>query len=211
MTNIVFRKHKNRAMLKVVVLILFIFSINQIQFSDFSIEDNGSIENFGNNKEILTSQGPGNDTTAPIITFIQPSTNNTVISFYSFTIVANVSDENPPSYGNVTISISNYTNVLFVAKMNNTGGDLWSFNWDNITQYPNYQDYILQVWAKDSYENSNWSVGFYVFINIVPEIPILNLIFYFIMVAAIFLGIIYYINKKRLHTLSKSKKNNLQN
>jgi len=206
MTKIVFKKHKNRVFLKAVIFIILIFSIEYTQFYNFSIEDEKLVENFGNNKEILNSQGPSNDTTAPIITFIQPSSNNTVITKYSYTIIANISDENPPSYGNVTIQISNYTNILFDAYMNNTDGDLWSFNWDNISLYPHHLDYILQVWAMDSSSNSNWSVAFYVSITIIPEVPILNLILYLLAVAAIFLGIVYYINKKRLYTLSKTQK-----
>ena len=200
------KKHKNRVVLKAIIFITLILSINDVQLYNISDEHEELTKNFGNIEELLISQG--NDTIAPIITFIQPSLNNSIITTYSYLIIANISDENPPAYGNVTIQISNYTNILFDAYMNNTEGDLWSFNWDNITLYPNQENYILKIWATDSSSNanSNSSLTFYVFINIYSEIPLWNVILYFVVFAAIFFGILYYINKKRLYHLSKAQK-----
>ena len=175
---------------------------------DNVVEDGEPLNNNTFQNLIFTPKIANNDTTAPIITFIQPSTNNTIITQNSYTIIVNISDENPPLYGNVTIKISNFTNILFDALMNYTGGEQWSFYWDNISLYSNYETYILQVWGMDSSSNGNgnWSEEFYIYISISDAPPVLNIILYFISVSFIFAVIIVYINKKMLRKSYKKER-----
>ncbi|MFX0105371.1 MAG: hypothetical protein ACFE75_07765 [Candidatus Hodarchaeota archaeon] len=175
-------------------------------FLDYAEDCSESLDNYGFQNKKITPKLANNDTTAPILTFINPSINNSIITQYSYDIIVSVSDENPPLSGNVIIQISNWTNFLFNASMNNTGGDLWNFNWVNLSQYTHQEWYILQVWAKDSSlsGNSNWSGAFYVFLNIYPSNgpPILNIILNLVIIIVIFIAIFYYLNKKVLYKSS---------
>ncbi|MFX0135372.1 MAG: hypothetical protein ACFFDN_17140 [Candidatus Hodarchaeota archaeon] len=141
-----------------------------------------------------------NDTTAPIITFIQPSTNNSQITTSSYNIIVNITDDNPPLPGYVIIQISNTTTWLFNATMSATGGEQWTFNWNNISSYKDLGTYIIQVWAADSSLNatSTWSEAYYVIINLsgggAP--PILNIIIYVLIVVLIIAAIRIYLNRK---------------
>ncbi|MFX1555010.1 MAG: hypothetical protein ACFFBV_13875 [Promethearchaeota archaeon] len=175
---------------------------------DHVIEDGDSINNNTFQNLLITPKIANNDTTAPIITFIQPSKNYTTITQNSYTIIVNISDENPPLYGNVTIKISNLTNTLFDTLMNNTEGEQWVFYWENISLYPNYKTYILQVWAKDSSSSGNgiWSEEFYVYISVSEAPPLLNIILYFIAVSVIFAVIIVYMNRKVLRKSYKKER-----
>jgi len=151
------------------------------------------------------------DTDSPIITFIQPEINNTIIDLNIFTVIASIIDDNPPLFGNVTFQISNFTNFLFNATMDYDGLlDQWSFTWDNISLYPNqfFTGYIIQIWAKDSSLNENLgqSDEYYIFLNLPGESPgLLNVILYLIAVSLIIAGVVVYLNKKLL-AKPKSKK-----
>jgi len=150
------------------------------------------------------------DTDSPIITFIQPEFNNTVIDLTIFTVIASIIDDYPPLFGNVTFQISNFTNFLFNATMDEDGFNQWSFTWDNISLYPNqfFTGYIIQIWAKDSSPNENLgqSEEYYIFLNLPGESPgLLNVILYLIAVSLIIAGVVVYLNKKLL-AKPKSKK-----
>jgi hypothetical protein len=141
-----------------------------------------------------------NDTTAPIITFIQPSTNNSQITTSSYNIIVNITDDNPPLPGNVIIQVSNTTTWLFNATMSATGGWQWTFNWNNISSYKDLGTYIIQVWAADSSLNatSTWSEAFYIIINLSSggAPPILNIIIYIFVVVLIIAAIRIYLTSK---------------
>jgi hypothetical protein len=157
--------------------------------------------------KIFISQGPSNDTLAPVITFIQPESNNTIIRIKTYTITVNISDDNPPVFGNVTIQISNFTNSLFNASMNLNGGNQWSFTWENITSYPNrfYRGYIIKIIAIDSSSDYNLGMSgdFYIYLNIPGDSPgILNIFLYLIIVCLLFAGIVVYLNRKILRKVT---------
>jgi len=165
------------------------------------------VDLFGYDKELNISQGPSNDTTAPIITFIQPEINNTIIRINSYTIIVNITDENPPLFGNVTIQISNFSIFLFNASMGFIGGNQWNFNWDNISSYPNkfYNGYIIQIEAIDSSSNYNFgkSGEFYIYLNVPGDSPgILTIFLYLILVCLVFAGIVVYLNRKILRKVT---------
>ena len=207
--KIVYKENKKRIILIVFIVITLFFASMLTQsyiYRCFPKEQKG---NLINNEEVFLAQDPINDTAAPIILFIQPSLNNTLIIENSYIIIVHISDDNPPLYGNVTIQISNSTNVFFSSKMNNTETEFWRFTWDNISLYQNQEVYIFQVWAMDSSSNGNynWSDAYYVFINTSIENPppLLNLILYFIAVAIIFALIIVYLNKKGIYQSKKKR------
>jgi hypothetical protein len=186
--------------------------INSQFYYDLSSQEK-DVDYYDTKESIIISQGPTNDTTAPIITFIQPEINNTVISKRTYTIIANISDENPPLFGNVSFQISNFTNFLFNTTMNYDGGDQWSFNWDNISLYPNraYKGYIIQIYAKDSSSNENIGMTgeFYIFLNIREGAPgLLQILIYLLVVCFIIAGIVVYLNRKMLHKISDKKVGN---
>ncbi|MFX1305039.1 MAG: hypothetical protein ACFE9X_16915 [Promethearchaeota archaeon] len=209
--------HKQKGIMKILTILTYFILImaNFILLNlilpfnlDHVIEDGDSINNNTFQNLLITPKIANNDTTAPIITFIQPSKNYTTITQNSYTIIVNISDENPPLYGNVTIKISNLTNTLFDTLMNNTEGEQWVFYWENISLYPNYKTYILQVWAKDSSSSGNgiWSEEFYVYISVSEAPPLLNIILYFIAVSVIFAVIIVYMNRKVLRKSYKKER-----
>lgn len=177
---------------------------------DNLVEDGETLSNNGFQKKLYSPKIANNDTNAPIFTFINPVINNSIITKHPYDIIINVTDDNPPLTGYVIIQISNITNFLFNATMNNTGGDLWRFTWVNISQYPPHVWYILQVWANDSSlsGNNNWSGAFYVFIDISLSEgpPLLIIILNFIMVVVIFIAVMLYLNKKAFYKSSKKIK-----
>ncbi|MFX1314873.1 MAG: hypothetical protein ACFE9T_03355 [Promethearchaeota archaeon] len=140
------------------------------------------------------------DLTGPNITFIQPNSNSTIITKRSYTIIVNIIDDNPPELGNVLIQISNYTDLLINTSMTPSGGELWTYNWNNISSYQNHQFYILWVWAKDSSPNETSSLSemILVYVNLPSEmgLSLLRNILYIIVISAIFALIIFYINRK---------------
>jgi hypothetical protein len=187
------------------ITVLLIGINSQVYFDLNNQKDNVNICNY--NKELNISQGPSNDTTAPIITFIKPEINDTIIRIKSYTIIVNITDENPPLFGNVTFQLSNFSNFLFNASMSFMGGNQWNFNWDNISLYPNeyYIGYIVQIIAVDS--SSNYNLGtsgkFYIYLNVPSNTPgILNIYLYLIMVCLVFAGVVVYLNRKLLRKAS---------
>ncbi|MFX0003390.1 MAG: hypothetical protein ACFE9C_06005 [Candidatus Hodarchaeota archaeon] len=165
---------------------------------------------FGSKETRYLIQDPTNDTTAPIITFIQPAMNNTVIKTSSYIIKVNISDENPPVFGNVTFQISNLTNYLFNATMNYDGENQWSFNWDNITSYPHhvYDIYIIQILAEDSSSKGNLGISdeFYIFLYVYGDSPgIWDVLIYILLVCFIIAAIIVYLNRRIVREMSDKK------
>lgn len=142
-----------------------------------------------------------NDTSVPIITFVKPDINNTSIrtSYYEF--IVNITDENPPLPGNVTIEISNASTSYFNTSMLYDQENLWFFYWDNLTSYPNEQTYTIRVRATDSSSNKNEGLSndLFIIMNVystrTPEL--LNAVFYIIAVIVIVVLVMIYINKKR--------------
>ncbi|MFX1567602.1 MAG: hypothetical protein ACFFCV_04450 [Promethearchaeota archaeon] len=165
-----------------------------------------------NNSVFSFSQGPSNDTIVPIIIFIQPAENLTTIRQYSYKFIVNITDDNPPLFGNVTIQISNQSNFLYNSSMNFDGGIQWSYNWDNISQYPNYELYKVKIWAKDSStnKNHNWSEEFYITISISTGPSYLQFLLYIVVVSTIFALIVAYMNKKARYRTPRKKKKKSQ-
>ncbi len=206
----VFKKHRNELIFNLIIFIsLLLTGVNSQIYIDLNNqEDKGDLLN--KNNTIFISQGSNNDTTAPIITVIQPEYNNSIIRIKSYTIIANITDENPPLYGNVTFQISNFTHFLFNASMNLDGGNQWSFNWDNISLYPNrfYRCYIIQIVAKDSSSDHNIGMSgeFYMYLNLPGVNPgMLNIFLYLIIVSLLFAGIVVYLNRKILRKVPGKK------
>ena len=197
---------------------LFIFSLIIILITlntSFLIQQEPFISTISNSKmedikihEIKESAN--NDTVAPVITFVQPSTNNSVIKKDFYEITVNVSDDHPPVSGNVIIQISNISTSLFNATMALEGDELWFFNWENISSYPNYEFYKIEVWAKDSSlnGNNNWSRAYYVILNLSKKLSpgILNVAIYIFFVCIIFALILVYFRKKSAFIRTTEKK-----
>ena len=205
--KIVIKDNKKRVIL---IPFIIVFSILVFSYSFIPLVNLGERkDNFSNNANLLFVQNSFNDTEAPIIIFIQPSENATIIRQNFYIFIVNISDDNVPLYGNVTIQISNYTNFLFNGSMNYKGENQWTFNWDNISLYPNYNLYRIKVWARDSSPNENYSWSEYIYINISisNSPPILNVVLYLIAVSFIFALIIYYLNKKFRVILSEKSNN----
>ncbi len=143
------------------------------------------------------------DTTAPIITFVNPELNNTTIRSTYFDFMVNITDANPPLPGNVSIEISSNSTSLFSASMIFAEEDLWFFFWDNFTSYPNNETYTVRITAKDSSSNENY--GFSSYFNIILDYynanspSIINIIFYIVVVCLFFALIMVYMNKKRTY------------
>lgn len=210
-----FKRHNTELIFKLIILIILLLPLINSQFYYDSGSQQDNIDQFRDKKLLDITQGSANDTTAPTITFVQPETNNTVIRKKYYTIIVNISDENPPLFGNVTCKISNYTTFLFNATMNYEGQSQWSFNWDNISLYPNqyYIVYIIQILAKDSSLNENMGMTgeLYIYLNIPGFNPgILNVIIYLLIVCFIIAGIIVFLNKKMLHKISDQKTGNVK-
>ncbi|MFW9972903.1 MAG: hypothetical protein ACFFDF_22140 [Candidatus Odinarchaeota archaeon] len=211
--KILVKKNDRGLVLELIIFIILFFIMTNFQIQNFLTNQENFVNPLDDEKTLVFTQDAINDTTAPIITFVQPEVNNTIIKKISYTIIVNISDENPPLFGNVTIQFSNFTNFLFNAIMNNTGGTLWSFNWNNISSYPNqyYRGYVIQIMAKDSSLNENLGLSgeYYIFLNVPEQTPgILNFFIYLILVSFILAGIIVYLNRKMLRKVSDKKKGN---
>ncbi|MFX1502945.1 MAG: hypothetical protein ACFFDH_18440 [Promethearchaeota archaeon] len=163
--------------------------------------------NYIDNRFIFITQGSDEDASSPVITFIKPSENNTIITSYSFNIEVNVSDDNPPLNGSVILQVSNQITSLFNATMLYESENLWFYYWSNVSAYPNGDEYIIQTWAKDSSLSGNVgkSEEYYVYINLPKSPGILNIILFIIIASLISVGICFYLNKK---TIVRFKKNN---
>jgi hypothetical protein len=107
------------------------------------------------NQSFFTIRSANGDNSSPVITFIKPDNNDTIITGNYFDIIVNITDLNPPLPGNVSIEISNATISLFNASMIKDVGNQWYFIWGNITSYPNKLTYTFEVYAKDSSSNEN--------------------------------------------------------
>lgn len=211
------RKKENNTHISTILIYLMLIIANLIVLNiitsvslDYTTKDGQSVSNRAFQDNLFSPKLANNDTTPPTITFINPPLNNSIITEQSYNLIINVTDDNPPLPGNVIIQISNYTSFLFNATMNNTGGDLWSFNWDNISLYPNREIYISRVWAKDNSSNENygWSEDFYIYLNIsTGQSPsIITIIFYILAVSAIFALIRVYLNRAATRKLFRKKK-----
>jgi hypothetical protein len=200
---------KEYFLLTIMCLVLFPTFLNSVSsFIVLDLGESGENENINTSKIFLSSHYQiDNDTVPPSITFIQPSLNNTVIPVESYTIIIEIVDENAPLIGDVIVEISDFTSFLFNASMNYAEEDSWTFNWDNITSYDNYKTYIIRIWARDSSLNRNyiWSPPFYLIVSISSSPPVLNVILYILFVILIFVGIVYYLTKKRAYILRKKK------
>ncbi len=150
------------------------------------------------------------DLTGPNITFIQPNLNGTIIETKSYEIIVNITDELPILSENVRVQISNFTNLLINASMTSSGGDIWTYNWENLSTYVNRIFYIIRVWAKDSSPNgtSSLSEAWYVYLYLPRRINLFLLrnILYIIAVSLISAAICFYINKKQGKKLSSKQK-----
>ncbi len=149
------------------------------------------------------SLGAANDdTTAPVITFVKPDTNDTSIRTRYYDFIVNITDANPPLPGNVTIEISNASISFFNASMLYDQGIQWFFSWENTTSYPNENTYIIRVRAIDSSSNENAGLSndlsVFLDINEGGGFDTLNFVLYIIAVVFIFALIMLYFNKKRV-------------
>lgn len=153
---------------------------------------------------------PINDTEAPIISFIKPDINDTVITTRYYDIIVNITDENPPLPGNVSIEVLNGSIVLFNASMLVNEGIQWLFRWDNTSSYINGETYAFRVVAKDSSLNENIGISseIRVFLNVFASRSpgLLNGILYIIAVCIIFALIMVYIRRRALISTNKTKK-----
>ncbi|MFX1281396.1 MAG: hypothetical protein ACFFA3_18760 [Promethearchaeota archaeon] len=141
------------------------------------------------------------DINPPLISFIKPDTNDTIITRKYFDIIVNITDENPPLSGNVSIEIFNSSISFFKASMIKFEEDQWFFTWDNVTSYTNERSYNFRVTAKDSSSNENTGISevVSVFLDVyISRTPgLINGILYVIMASLIIAGIMAYFNKKR--------------
>lgn len=145
-----------------------------------------------------TIKAANNDTDAPVIVFIKPDINDTTVTGKFYEIIVNITDDNPPLPGNVSIEISNATTSLFNASM--IKGVEWFFIWDNVTSYPNHITYFFKVTAKDSSVNENIGMSgvIYIYVAIYSSNSpgILFVMLYIIMISVVIAGILVYLNKK---------------
>ena len=145
-----------------------------------------------------TIKAANNDTDAPVIVFIKPDINDTTVTGKFYEIIVNITDDNPPLPGNVSIEISNATTSLFNASM--IKGVEWFFIWDNITSYPNHITYFFKVTAIDSSVNENIGMSgvIYIYMAIYSSNSpgILFVMLYIIMISVVIAGILVYLNKK---------------
>ena len=202
-------KKKNKSnLLKPIIFITLFLAITSFQIFNYLGNLNEIQTNYFNNEGLSIAQ----DTTSPIITFLQPLENNTIIQTSTYTIKANISDDNPPLYGNVTLQISNHTAFLFNVTMEYDGENQWSFKWNNISAYPNLKTYIIQVWAKDTSptKNQGKSNEFYIYLSIADAPGILSVLLYIFAISLIFAVIIVYLNKKLLPKSSKKKRERIK-
>ena len=185
---------------KLLILIILGFT-----FFSTVVSINFELVNFNNYSEENQSEFPikiSQDSVGPNITFLKPSENNSVIEKKKYEIIVNVTDENPPTPGNVSIQIYNDTTLLFSAPMNYSSNNLWNFIWNNVSDYKSYLICVIRIWAKDSSPNENISLSspWYVIILIREQMSsnILMPIIYILIVSLIFALIIAYFNKKAL-------------
>jgi len=207
---------KKSKVFKTVIFLIVLFSISFSQSSNIIVNFRDSAEQRGGNGDAetdathkeLSSQVPINDTTPPTITFIQPNPTNALIVSKTYEILVSIADDNPPLQGDVIIQVSNQSTSLFNASMILTGISMWSFNWNNLTSYPNQENYTLKVWAKDSSPNGNseWSEEYVIFVSTQNSPGILQVVISIIFISFIIAGVMVYTNKKVLYKSEKKKR-----
>jgi len=207
---------KKSKVFKTVIFLIVLFSISFSQSSNIIVNFRDSAEQRGGNGDAetdathkeLSSQVPINDTTPPTITFIQPNPTNALIVSKTYEILVSIADDNPPLQGDVIIQVSNQSTSLFNASMILTGISMWSFNWNNLTSYPNQENYTLKVWAKDSSPNGNseWSEEYVIFVSTQNSPGILQVVISIIFISFIIAGVMVYTNKKVLRKSEKKKR-----
>ena len=212
--GIVLRKKSN--VFKIVIFLIGLFSISFSQSSNIIVNFRDSNEQRGGHGDAetdathneLSSQVPINDTPPPTITFIQPYLTNELVVIKNYYIFVNITDDNLPLQGDVIIQVSNQSTLLFNASMTLTGNSLWIFNWNNLTSYPNQENYTLKVWAKDSSPNGNseWSEEYVIFVSTQNSPGILPVIISIIFISFIIAGVMVYANKKVLYKSEKKKR-----
>lgn len=204
LVNIVLLKRKIMKEFLTIISIGYFIFILTTPVSSISIAL-GSIEEDIKFPYIIKSAN--NDTTAPIITFLNPTINNTLIRTDSYEFIVNITDANPPLPGNVSIEISSNSTSLFNASMILSEDDIWLFSWVNLTSYPNNEAYVIRITAKDSSLNENYGYSYFfnVILDFYDETPpsLISLIFYLIGVVVIFTLIKVYVNKKSLKTVKE--------
>ena len=207
---------KRLSVFKVGILLVLCVSISFVHNSDkiTDIQDSAELrggnidaETFSTYKE-LSSQVPINDTSPPDITFVQPNSPDALVAIKTYDIFVNITDDNPPLQGDVIIRVSNQSTILFNSPMILIVNSMWRFTWNNITSYPNQQNYTLRVWAKDSSPNKNseWSEEYFIFVSI-PSSPgklqdVINIIF----ISILFASVMVFLNKKVLSKSGKKKR-----
>ncbi len=201
MTRVQKRNNKVKFPFIVVCLIFSTVTIIALNLNiDFILNNNDEKREVHSDEFSIYSNQP--DLTGPNITFIQPNLNYTVIETKSYEIIVNITGEHPPFPlpGHVLIQISNLTTLLINTSMTTSGGDIWTYKWENLSTYQNKIVYIIRVWAKDSSPNetSSLSEAWYVYLYLPRRINlfVLRNILYIIAVSLISAAICLYINKK---------------
>ena len=114
--------------IKIVFLISICFmSFTALIITNTSLSYNDSVNILREENYSFTIKTANGDTSSPVISFLKPDTNNTKITGNYYEIIVNITDENPPLPGNVSIEISNATVSLFNASMTYDEGDQWFY------------------------------------------------------------------------------------
>jgi hypothetical protein len=196
-------------MVKIVEKVFILLIIVATSFSTIILMNFESVKfnHYGTENQNEFSIKLSQDLLGPNITFVQPSKNNSIIDKRTYEIIVNVTDENPPTFGNVSIQISNTTTLLFSAPMNHSGNNLWNFIWDNVSHYESYIICIIRIWSMDSLSNENWSEPWYVLIYLIkkPGPNIIVIIFYIIISALIFALIILFFNRRLFFRVTREE------
>jgi hypothetical protein len=154
-----------------------------------------------------------NESIAPIVVILIPEENNTLVILDLFYVIVNITDDNPPLPGNVTVEISNQTSSLFNASMTYTVASQWYFQWLNITSYANGETFIIKVRAFDSSANKNMGVSteLYIILDIPPSNTpgVINAVLYIIAACVLFALIMAYFSRKQLREASRKQEPNM--
>lgn len=190
-----------RSKIKIVLLLIIcIVNLTVLIIPKATLTTIGTDDIMDESKIPYTIKSANNDTDAPVIVFIKPRINDTTVTGKTYDIIVNITEDNPPLPGNVSIEVSNSTTPLFNASMINDGGSEWSFTWDNITSYTNQVTYFFQVTAIDSSvnENSGMSGVIYIFVAISSSnfLGFLQGILFIVLASVLIAGVLVYINKK---------------
>lgn len=207
------QKRNNKVKFPLIMVCLIFSTVTIIALNlniDFILNNNDENGEVHSDEFSIYSNQP--DLTGPNITFIKPNYNYTDIESKSYEIIVNITDENPPLPlpGYVLVQISNLTTLLINTSMTSSGGDTWTYKWENLSTYQNRMFYIIRVWAKDSSPNetSSLSEAWYVYLNISPGIDLsaLMLVVYIFGSSVIFAVIIVffsYLANRRLPSRRK--------